>query len=122
MKLAENVDLTRRTIKEAVWQAYNTIVVLGKHNGLKVVDMGLLHSSSSDSLTAVIIKHLQDAGDVEKNVSRNFLIRKWPRFVEWSTKSVRDAFYASPLFPRLLNPEGVKETIARGVDDAVETK
>jgi hypothetical protein len=36
---------------------------------------------------------------------------------EWSTKSVRDAFYASPLFPRLLSPEAIKETIARGVSN-----
>ena len=118
-ELAENVDLARRSIKEAVWQAYNTIVVLAKDNQLKVVDMGLLHSSSADSLPGLILKHLIDAGDVEKGVSPNFLIRKWPGFVEWSTKSVRDAFYASPLFPRLLNAEGVKETIARGVTEGL---
>ena len=29
---------------------------------------------------------------------------------------MRDAFFASPLFPRLLNPESVKDTIARGVE------
>jgi hypothetical protein len=28
---------------------------------------------------------------------------------------VRDAFYASPLFPRLLNADTIKDTIARGV-------
>ena len=119
VKLDENVDLARRSIKEAVWQAYNTIVVLSKDNQLKVVDMGLLHSSSADSLPGLILKHLMDAGDVEKGVSPNFLIRKWPGFVEWSTKSVRDAFYASPLFPRLLNAEGVKETISRGVTEGL---
>ena len=118
-KLAENVDLAKPSIKEAVWQAYNTIVVLAKDSQLKIVDMGLLHSSSSDSLPGLILKHLIDAGDVEKNVSPNFLLRKWPGFVEWSTKSVRDAFYASPLFPRLLNPDGVKETIARGVTEGL---
>jgi hypothetical protein len=30
---------------------------------------------------------------------------------------VRDAFFASPLFPRLLNGDSVKETIARGVEN-----
>jgi hypothetical protein len=30
---------------------------------------------------------------------------------------VRDAFFASPLFPRLLNADAVKETIARGVSN-----
>jgi hypothetical protein len=90
-----------------------------KDNQSKVVDMGLLHSSSAESLTELILRHLMDAGDVEKAVSPNFLIRKWPGFVEWSTKSVRDAFYASPLFPRLLHADGVKETIARGVTEGL---
>lgn len=105
-KLAENVDLAKRSIREGVWQAYNMTVLLGKDNGLKVVDMGLLHSSSADSLPGLVLKHMTHAGDVEKGVSPNFLVRKWPGFVEWSTKSVRDAFYASPLFPHLLNAEG----------------
>jgi hypothetical protein len=32
---------------------------------------------------------------------------------------VREAFFASPLFPRLLNGDSVKETIARGVENGV---
>ncbi len=37
----------------------------------------------------------------------------WPPAVpEWSTKGVRDAFFASPQFPRLLFPDEIKETIA----------
>lgn len=118
-RLEESVEVARRSIKEAVWQAYNTVVLLGKDNQLKVVDMGLLHSSSAESLTGLILKHLIDAGDVEKAVSPNFLIRKWPGFVEWSTKNVRDAFFASPLFPRLLNADTVKETISRGVTEGL---
>ncbi len=34
---------------------------------------------------------------------------------EWSTKAVRDAFYSSPLLPRLLYPDQIKRTIADGV-------
>jgi hypothetical protein len=50
-------------------------------------------------------------------VSPSFLDRNWPpAFKEWSTKSVRDAFFASPQFPRLLNSESLKDTIARGVE------
>jgi len=33
----------------------------------------------------------------------------------WSTKAVRDAFFASPALPRLLEPEAIKRTIADGV-------
>jgi hypothetical protein len=39
--------------------------------------------------------------------------------VEWSTKSVRDAFFASPIFPRLLNGDAIKETIIRGVNSGM---
>jgi hypothetical protein len=34
---------------------------------------------------------------------------------EWSTKALRDAFFASPALPRLLEPESIKRTIADGV-------
>jgi len=116
-KLAESLELTKRTIKEAVWQAYNTILLLGRDNQLKVIDLGQMHSSSADSLPWLILDHLLKTDEVVKSVSPNTLTRKWPGFVEWSTKAVRDAFYASPLFPRLLNPGAVKETIARGVTE-----
>jgi hypothetical protein len=60
-------------------------------------------------------------GDLEtKGISPPFLIRNWPpAFKEWSTKSVRDAFFASPQFPRLTNPEVLKETISRGVGNGL---
>jgi hypothetical protein len=53
---------------------------------------------------------------VEKDISPNFLTRNWPpAFTEWSTKSVRDMFFASPQFPKLPNADVIEETIARGV-------
>jgi hypothetical protein len=64
-----------------------------------------------------ILERLQKDGELEKSVSPNLLTRNWnPAFKEWSTKAVRDAFFASPLLPRLLNPESVKDTISRGVE------
>ena len=42
-------------------------------------------------------------------------MRNWPpAFTDWNTKAVRDAFYASPQFPRLIDPDAIKDTIARG--------
>ena len=38
------------------------------------------------------------------------------RFKQWSTKAVRDAFFASPQFPRLRNAGILKETFVRGVE------
>ena len=52
--------------------------------------------------------------------SPSFLRRNWsPAFKEWSTRSIRDAFYASPVFPRLLNAEAIKQTAVRGVQDGL---
>lgn len=42
-----------------------------------------------------------------------------PAFKEWSTRAIRDAFYASPVFPRLLNADAIKQTIVRGVQDGL---
>ncbi len=59
-------------------------------------------------------------GDIETGISPNFLIRHWPpAFTEWSTKSVQDAFFSSPKFPRLLERNVVKETISRGVSSGI---
>jgi hypothetical protein len=96
-------------------------MLLGKDGQWKTVDLGLVHSSASPSIAQLIIERLVQAGDIEdKGVSPNFLVRNWsPAFKEWSTKSVRDAFFASPQFPRLLNPDSIKDTIARGVENGM---
>jgi hypothetical protein len=62
---------------------------------------------------------MQD-GDITDGISAAFLVRNWPpAFTEWSVKSVRDMFYASPQFPRMLNQNIVKDGIAKGVANKV---
>ncbi len=119
-QLAENIHKAKRDLKESIWRAYKHLFLLAKDNTVKRVDLGLVHSSAADTPISNILNRLSADGDVEKGVSPNFLVRNWPpAFKEWATRSVRDAFYASPVFPRLLNPEAVKETIARGVESGV---
>lgn len=119
-QLAENLKKAQRDLKESVWRSYKNIVLLGKDNSLRLVDMGLVHSSAADSIIKLIINRLQQDGDVETGISPNFLVRYWPpAFKEWSTKAVRDAFFASPQFPRLLNAETIKDTIARGISGEI---
>ena len=116
-QLTENLKKAQRDLKESVWRTYKIIALLGKDNQLRLVDLGLVHSSVADTMVTFILERLRKDGEVEKDISPNLLVRNWnPAFKEWSTKSVRDAFFASPLFPRLLNPEAVKDTIARGVE------
>ena len=96
-------------------------MLLGKDNTVKRVDLGLVHSSAATDLVSLIVTRLSSDGDLEtKGISPSFLIRNWPpAFKEWSTKSVRDAFFAAPQFPRLTNPELLKETISRGVGNGL---
>jgi hypothetical protein len=120
-QLSENLKKAQRDLKECVWRTYKNVALLGKDNKVRIVDLGLVHSSQANSAVKLIIDRLDQDGDIEKkSVSPNFLVRNWPpAFTEWSTKSVRDAFFASPQFPRLLDSESVKDTIARGVSSEI---
>jgi hypothetical protein len=65
-----------------------------------------------------ILNRLRSEDIVTDAVSPNFLVRNWSvAFPEWSTKSIHDAFFASPIFPRLLSSNAVKDAIARGVKE-----
>lgn len=116
-QLQENTQKARRDLKEAIWRSYKNILMLAKDNSVKRVDLGLVHSSAADTPITSLLNRLTADGDLEKGVSPNFLVRNWsPAFKEWCTKAIRDAFYASAAFPRILNAEGVKETVSRGVE------
>jgi hypothetical protein len=117
-QLDDNIKKSRRDLKENVWRSYNTIALLGKNNEVRFIDLGNVHSSAATSIIQFIVNELVHIDEIQSGISPNLLVRNWPpAFQEWSTKAVRDAFYASPLFPRLLNPDAVKETIARGVSN-----
>jgi len=115
-QMSENMKRAERDLRESVWRTYKNVYLLDKNNQWRCIDLGLVHSSAADSLVSLILSRLKQEGDIEEIISPNFLVRNWPpAFKEWSAKSVRDAFFASPQFPRLLNPETIKQTIADGV-------
>ena len=98
--------------------SFKNVMLLGKDNKIHTIDLGLPTSSSAESMCKFILLTLRQTNDVEKDVSPRFLVRNWPpAFIEWSTRSVRDAFFASPKFPRLLNAEAIKDTIVRRVSE-----
>ncbi len=115
-QLDENLKKAGRDLKEATWRCYKNLVLLGKDNQLREVDLGLITTSAADALLTVILNRLRQDGDLEKEISPNFLLRNWPAFKEWSMKAVRDAFYASPKFPKLIHADAVKDAIVRGVN------
>lgn len=119
-QLVENAKRAERDLREAVWRAYKNVFVLAEDNSLRKIDLGLVHSSAASSLVELILLRLKQDDIVVEGVSPAFLTRYWPPALpEWSTKSVRDAFYASPKFPRLLKPDLIKDTISRGLDGGV---
>lgn len=116
-QLAENAKRAERDLREAVWRAYKNVFLLAEDNSLMKEDLGLVHSSAANSIIEFILAHLQHKDIVVEGVSPNRLIKYWPPALpEWSTKAVRDAFYASPKFPRLLKGDAIKDTISRGLD------
>jgi hypothetical protein len=115
-QLEANLKRAERDLKESVWRTYKYVLLLGKNNKTRTLDLGLVTSSAAESLPQLIVNRLRQEGDLEEKISPRFLLRNWSAsFEEWSTKSVRDAFFASPKFPRLLQPDAVKEAIAAGV-------
>ena len=114
-QLDENLKKARRDLRESIWRSYNLLMLLGKDNALKKVDMGLMNASSGTDMTSRILNELQKSDDLASGVSPQLLVRNWPAMKEWSTKAVRDAFFASPKFPRILSAEAIKQTIQTGV-------
>ncbi len=116
--LAENLQKSRRDVKEAVWRSFNHVLLLDKTNALREVDLGLVHSSATaGGPIENIINRLTVDGEFDKGISPRKLLQNWSSaFTEWPTKSVRDAIYASPQFPRIIRgTAAIQDTIAKGV-------
>lgn len=119
-QLSQSLKKSERDLREAVWRTYKNIGLLGRDNAIRTIDLGLVHSSAADSMAGLILGRLRQDDEAVDSVNANFLVRNWPPALrEWSTKAVRDAFFASPRFPRLLIIDKLKETIARGVTNGV---
>ena len=115
-QLSVNVKKAESSLRESVWQTYKNVFLLDEGNHLRRIDLGKVHSSSAGSLVELILRRLRQEDILTDAVSLNTLVRNWPPALpEWSTKSVRDAFYSSPKLPRLSNPDAIKRTIAEGV-------
>jgi hypothetical protein len=119
-QVTESLKKAERDVRESVWRSYKNLVLLAKDNTLRVLDLGLIHSSAGDSLSGLILTRLRQNDEVQEGISPNFLVRNWPpALTEWSTKGVRDAFFAAPQFPRLLNGDAIRLTIAKGVTEGI---
>ncbi|MFA5579286.1 MAG: DUF499 domain-containing protein [Methanothrix sp.] len=116
----EKIGKAKRDLREAVWRSYKNLALLGKDNRISLMDLGLIHSSAAKTLVDLYLLQLRQKDIITSSISPNFLVKNWPpAFREWSTKSVRDAFFASPQFPRLLSPDAVRDAISKGVSNGI---
>ena len=116
--LKRNLKNSQRDLDEAIFRAYKHLYLLDKQNKLRHIDLGNITSSSAGSLTEVYLQRLGSSGldEIVESVPARKLEGFWPASLnEWSTKAVRNAFYSSPLLPRLLNPDQIKRSIADAV-------
>ncbi len=117
--LGESLKRAKADLKESVWRAYRHVLLLGKTNAVKDNDLGQINSSMAPTLPDLIVNALRKDDEITDKVGSSRLVRFWPPALsEWPTKAVRDAFFASPALPRLIDPDSIKQTIA----DAVSSK
>jgi hypothetical protein len=120
--LDKSLKHAKSDFREAILRAYRHLYLLGKDNQLRSIDLGNITSSAGNSLVDMYLQRLGTGGldEIVEHVPPRRLLKYWPASQsEWSTKSVRDAFYSSPQLPRLLNPDSVKRMIADGVTEGV---
>lgn len=115
-QVQQNIREAQNALKAAVWRSYRYATLLGKGNVLKQIDLGLNTIGSAPSLPSLIIERLKRDDIITETLSTTSLSKYWPpALTEWSTKNVRDMFFASPDVPRILDARAIKNTIAKGV-------
>ncbi len=118
-QLTESKERAKRDLRASIWRSYRRLLLLGKDNTLKTFDLGQMNASGG-ALVSQIISQLQQRDELVDSVGAAFLVRNWPpALTEWSTKMVRDAFFASPQLRRLLRADILKTTIAQGVTEGI---
>jgi hypothetical protein len=96
--------------RDEVWAGYR-FVVLADHreaDGLKVIDLGAGHASSSEALCGRVIAALKSEGLLNESVGAGYIERNWPPALKdsgaWPLTSLRQSFLNGAL-TRLPDPD-----------------
>jgi hypothetical protein len=112
-------ERARADLREAVFRTYHLVYLLDKTSKMQLVDLGKI-TSSMGRLKEMIQAELENRDEITKGFGAHKLVGVWPpALTEWSTKAVRDAFFASPRLPRLLQGDAIRRTIAEGVSQGL---
>jgi hypothetical protein len=120
----DRLKLAEDEATEAVWGEYRFAVILDNNeaDGLKVIDLGAGHSSSSTSLAGRVVQAMKSGGLLNESPGAGFLERRWPPAFQksgaWPLASLRQAFFTGAL-DRLVDPDAylqskVPEFVQRG--------
>ena len=107
-KVREAADAAR----EEVWGDYRWMVIAdaAESDGLKAIDLGAGHSSSSESLCGRAISTLKSSALLNESVGAGYLERNWPPALKeagaWPLVSLRQSFLDGSL-TRLVDPDAV---------------
>ena len=110
--------------KDEVWAGYR-FVALGdaqSADGLKVIDLGAGHSSSSETLGGRVVAALKSGALLNESVGAGYIDRHWPPAFKdagaWPLTSLRQSFLSGAL-TRLMDPDAV---LRRQVVDFVTSR
>jgi hypothetical protein len=115
IEVQTEVRTAEDTAKDQVWGGYRFIVVSDAKSptGLKVIDLGAGHASSSETLCGRIIGELKNDGLLNEVIGAGYLDRHWPPAFKdsgaWPLASLRQSFLNGTL-TRLIDPDPVLRT------------
>lgn len=96
--------------RDEVWAGYRFVVLADNReaDGLKVIDLGAGHASSSESLCGRVLSALKSEGLLNESVGAGYLERNWPPALKdsgaWPLTSLRQSFLNGAL-TRLPDPD-----------------
>ncbi|MCP9450544.1 MAG: DUF499 domain-containing protein [Nitrospira sp.] len=100
----------KESVKDEVWGGYRYAVIADtrERDGLKVIDLGAGHSSSSETLCGRVITALKSEALLNESVGAGYIERNWPPALKesgaWPLSSLRQSFLNGSL-TRLLDPD-----------------
>jgi hypothetical protein len=98
--------------KDEVWAGYRFVVIADQQepSGLKVIDLGAGHASSSETLCGRVIAALKSDGLLNENVGAGYIERNWPPALKasgaWPLTGLRQCFLNGTL-TRLPDPDSI---------------
>jgi uncharacterized protein DUF499 len=111
-ELQAKVKYSEEAAKDEVWGDFRFAVVADgqEPDGLKVIDLGAGHSSSSETLCGRVVAALKAEALLNESVGAGYIERNWPPALResgaWPLASLRQSFLNGSL-TRLVDPDAI---------------